>query len=284
MEPETANIKSAKAPTTREPAINRRSLLTGIAAASASVAVVATPSPAKSAAASNAENPELLQAHAELLAARAEHEQAKAALEWLVAEWRHLWPLAPEDLLAGANAHSPYGSGGNPERDIASRFLLRDTSVLTKRFNAKRRAKAEETCFHVITSEDAQERLASWKKCTPTGRTEKSLARHRAHREDMIRKYRGLIPVAKAYEAEIARLRVASGVDAAKDRIWNTEVKVDRAASKISRIPAFTPAGLAIKGEVLAGNPVFASAIGDLGFFGDAARFIQSVLDMVGRA
>jgi hypothetical protein len=278
------NNKSITVAAALEPKMSRRQMLTGIAAASASVAVVATPAPAKAAAASTAENPELLQAHAELLAARAEHEQAKTALEWLVAEWRHLWPLAPEDLLGGANAHSPYGSGGNPERDIAGRFLLRDTSVLTKRFNAKRRAKAEETCFHVITSEDAQERLASWKKCTPVGRTEKSLARNRAYREDMIRKYRGLIPVAKAYEEETARLRAASGVDAAKERTWSSSVKADRAASKISRIPAFTPAGLAIKGEVLAANPVFASAIGDLGFFGEVARFVQSVLDMGGRA
>lgn len=276
--------KSTTVAASLEPTINRRSLLTGIAAASASAAVVATPAPAKAAAASTAENPALLQAHGELLAARAEHEQAKTALEWLVAEWRHLWPLAPEDLLGGANAHSPYGSGGNPERDIAGRFLLRDTSVLTKRFNAKRRAKAEETCFHVITSEDALESLASWEKCNPVGRTEKSLDRNRAYREDMIRRYRSLIPVAKVYEAETARLRAASGVDAVKERISNSGVKADSAASKISRIPAFTPAGLAIKAEILAASPVFASEIGNRGFLGDTARLIQAVIDMAGRA
>lgn len=161
---------------------------------------------------------------------------------------------------------------------------MRDTSALTKRFTAKQRAKDEKTCFHVLTHEGVQETLASWEKCTPVGRTEKSLARHRAHREDMIRKYRGLIPVAKAYEEETSRLRTASGVDAVKEGILKTDLKADRAASKISRIPAFTPAGLAIKGEGLATNPVFASAIGDLGFFGEVARFVQSVLDIGGRA
>ncbi|CAN7292026.1 hypothetical protein [Neorhizobium sp. LjRoot104] len=278
------NNKAITVAAALEPKMSRRQMLTGIAAASASVAVVATPSPAKSAAASTAENPELLQAHAELLASRAEHEQAKTALEWLVDEWRHLWPLAPEDLLGGANAQSSHGWRETAERDIAGRLLMRDTSVLTKRLNARQRAKQEKTCFHVLTHENAKEALASWEKCTPVGRTEKSLARHRAHREDMIRKYRRLIPVAKAYEEETARLRAASGVDALKERIWKTDAKVDRAASKISRIPAFTPAGLAIKAEILAASPVFASEIGNRGFLGDTARLIQAVIDMAGRA
>ena len=30
---------------------------------------------------------------------------SSAALDWLAAEYRHLWPLAPEELLSGANAH-----------------------------------------------------------------------------------------------------------------------------------------------------------------------------------
>ncbi|MEN3146146.1 hypothetical protein ABCW43_02405 [Neorhizobium sp. IRAMC:178] len=265
-----------------EPTMSRRRLLTGIAAASASVAVVATPAPAKSAAASTAENPELLQAHAELLAARAEHEQAKTALEWLVDEWRHLWPLAPEDLLGCANAHSGYGAKNIGERDIAGRYLLRDTTVLTKRLTAKQRAKGEKTCFDVLTAAGVEDNLSYWQETKPTGRTERSRARNRATKEEMIRKYRELLPVAQAYEAETARLREASGVELAKRRVTLAEAETIIAASKVCRAPAFTHEGLSLQAAALSSSPIF--SVDHTGILGDLARFIQAVQKMGGRA
>jgi hypothetical protein len=71
----------------------------------------------------------------------------------------------------------------------------------------------------------------------------------------MLRKYRDRLPVAKAYEEEIARLRMVSGVDAAKQRIRQAELKVARLASDISYIPALTHEGLNIKAEALTECP-----------------------------
>ncbi|EUB95904.1 hypothetical protein PMI07_002392 [Rhizobium sp. CF080] len=281
-----ANTKAITSTATTEPALSRRQMLTGFAATSASVAVLAAPSPAKSAtaAALPAENPDLLQAHAQLLAARAEYAEAEAALEWLADEWKHLWPLAPEDLLEGAHAESRYATRDNAERDIIGRLLMRDTSVLTKRLNRRQREAIRVTCFHLTTAEQAKERLADWENHTPTGRTEKSLARNQAFRTEMIQKYRERLVLAQAYEAETSRLRKVSGVNAAKERISDAKTKIDRAASKISRVPAFTPAGLAIKAKILTASPVFALEIKSNGFLGDTARLIQAVIDMAGRA
>lgn len=278
------NSKSITVAAALEPKMSRRQMLTGAAAATASVAVVATPAPAKSAAASTttAENPELLQAHAELLAARAEHEQAKTALEWLIDEWRHLWPLAPEDLLGCANAHSRRGAKDIGERDIAGRYLLRDTTVLTKRLTSKQRAQGEKTCFDVLTAAGVEDNLSYWQQITPTGRTEKSLARNRATKEEMIRKYRELLPVAQAYEAETARLREASGVQLAKQRVAIAEAETIIAASKVCRAPAFTHEGLSLQAAALSSSAIF--SVEHTGILGDLARFIQAVEKMGGRA
>lgn len=68
------------------------------------------------------ENPDLLQAHERMIAARTELADAKSALEWIADEWRHLWPLAPEELLGGANAGF---SDTTAERDIVGNRVAR---------------------------------------------------------------------------------------------------------------------------------------------------------------
>jgi hypothetical protein len=281
-----ANSKTITVAASMEPVLNRRQMLTGIAAASASVAVVATPSPAKSATVTNLpeENPDLLQAHADLLAARAEQEEAKAALEGLADEWKHRWPLAPEELLEGANAQSGYGVGKNAERDILGRYLMRDTSVLTKRFTAKQHQETPRTCFYLLTAARAEEVISNLEKCTPSGRTEKSLARNRADLDEGIRSCRNRLPVAKAYEAETARLRMMSGVDAAKERIRQAELKIDNLASDISYLPALTQEGINIKADALAENSVLKSELRKFGVIGEIVHFVEAVRGLGGRA
>ena len=268
-----------------EPALNRRQMLTGFVAASAATTAVSVPSAAKAEmVATPKENPELLQAYETLVAARAEHEKAKAELEWLVDEWRHRWPLAPEEILEGANAQCRHNLNYVAERDIAGRFLMRDTSDLTKRLTAKQQAEQQRTCFYLLTSTRAEQMISQWEKHIPTGRTAKSLARNTAFRDTTIRVYRDKLRIAKAYERETATLRNGSGVDAIKWRISDTKTKMERAASEISHIPAFTFEGLQIKAAVLFEVPFVRSEIEQGGVFGNMARFVQSVLNMGGRA
>jgi hypothetical protein len=122
-----AKTKTITLTAATEQTVTRRRVLLGLGAATASAAVVGTPTGAKSATVARAENPELLKAYKALQDARTEEAKAKDALEWLVDEWRHLWPLAPEALLGGANADRYGRDDNNAERDIAGRYLKRDT-------------------------------------------------------------------------------------------------------------------------------------------------------------
>ncbi|MDX3930301.1 MAG: hypothetical protein QHC90_31575, partial [Shinella sp.] len=180
---------------------------TAVVAAAAAI----PPAAVEVAASGMQENPELLAAYKRFKAARAEVAAAKDALEWLVDEWRHRWPLAPEELLCCANAHVFGGTAHeNAERDIAGNFLIRDTSSLTKRFTREMRQKTPETCFSIVSAKEAEERLAEWRQQTPAGRTEKALARNRAYRDDAIQRWQRKLELAREYEAETARLRAAS--------------------------------------------------------------------------
>ncbi len=89
----------------------RRTFLGGVAAASIPVNVsVATTTDQASAATSKlkAENRDLLVAFKRLQSAQRELWDAEDALVWIADEWRHLWPLAPEELLGIANADRGY--------------------------------------------------------------------------------------------------------------------------------------------------------------------------------
>lgn len=144
------------------PNISRRKALGLLVAATASptIAVAATP-PSELRALETTENPALLLAFDRFNAARAEAMEAKSALEWLVDEWRHVWPLAPEEILSGTNAHL-HGSGHSAERDIIGNYLMRDTSGLTSRLSREQRAQLPNTCFFVITPNEAGETIEAW--------------------------------------------------------------------------------------------------------------------------
>lgn len=225
------------------------------------------------------ENPDLLRAYEALLAARAEQEDAKEALEWLADEWRHVWPLAPEELLRSANADK-YGHRDNAERDIAGRFLKRDTSALTTRFSRKSRERPPVTCFSILTAEEASETIEIWTRQSPKGRTEKALERNRANRARIISEYQHKLALALDYEEETARLREASGVEQVKQRIAAANTNLRKVCGDISNIPARTQTGLHIKAEALNIDRVYDDFLTETGLFGEVARFIQSVRDL----
>ncbi|NNH46215.1 hypothetical protein HLI03_32020 [Rhizobium laguerreae] len=274
------------------PNATRRALLWGIAAASTAAAVAVAPdahgtiaTEAQALACDQAENPELISAYQKFYDACAELKEAQDSLEWIADEWRHQWPLAPEGLLLGANAQD--GRYTMPaERDIIGRFLVRDTSELTKRLAPKFRREIRKTCFVLRTAAEEKELLKRWKRSTPTGRTEKALARNRAYRIKAIKECELRIQLADQYEAETARLRGVSGADAARLRVRDADIRLQKAADEVSQSQALTVAGLAMKADALT---VTASALmkitkSDESPLGQIARFIESVAEVAGRA
>jgi hypothetical protein len=229
------------------------------------------------------ENADLLSAYDRLLQVRGELAAAEDTIEWLVDEWRHLWPLAPEELLGGANADR-YGRDDDAERDIAGRYLKRDTSALTKRLPSKWREKNTAVCFTVLTPEKARETIEFWSRQVPKGRTQKALEQRRARRDFFIKEYHQKLPLAQAYQKETARLREASGVEEVKQRISVAKAALTTVCGEISTIPAFTHEGLRIKAEAIKANAVFEGMKEIGGLFGEMARFIESAIAVGGAA
>jgi hypothetical protein len=88
--------------------INRRLMLSGLAAVSTAAAVPAAQ------ALEPTENPHLVKLGDQLSAAAAKVEEARDAREWLVAEWRHLWPLAPDAITLPWGREVERGLDGSP--------------------------------------------------------------------------------------------------------------------------------------------------------------------------
>ncbi|MBM7322400.1 hypothetical protein JS562_04560 [Agrobacterium sp. S2] len=265
----------------------RRTFLGGAAAASlpvtagACVAVTAIQAEA-AATAVIAENPDLLAAYARLQDAQAELRDAKDALEWIADEWRHRWPLAPEELLgpAGADRHMGHAVG---EKDIIGNFILRDCATLTTRLSPQFRKIDRRDCFSIITSTEAQSWLEDFQQRKPRGRTPEALAQSQEVIERNIREYSQRVELARAYEKETARLRKAAGVEAAKRRIEDAKEEFFAACSGVSEIPAFGPEGLLIKAEAIKATGYMDGFTRSEGIVAEMARFIQQVIDMGGR-
>ncbi|MGO7726697.1 hypothetical protein ACC704_01230 [Rhizobium johnstonii] len=274
------------------PNATRRALLWGLAAASTAAAVAVAPDAhgvdvvrAPSLACDQAENPELISAYDKFYDACAELKEAQDALEWLADEWRHQWPLAPEELLLNANAQDNRHSTA-AERDIIGRFLFRDTSTVTKRLSREFREKTRQTCFTLLTSEKARELLDRWERHAPKGRTEKSLARNLAFREEAIKECNRDIGLAERYEAQTARLRTISGVDAAQVRVRNASTRMRMAADEVSRCDARTMAGLGMRADALTvtASDLMKLTESDGTPLGQLTRLVKSVAEVAGRA
>ncbi|MDO3441382.1 hypothetical protein [Agrobacterium sp. V1] len=207
---------------------------------------------------------------------------AKDALEWIADEWRHLWPLAPEELLLGANAHN-WGRSDGAERDILGRFLVRDTTLLNDRFSKKQQQEYPKTCFFVMTPEEVEETLDTLRNRKPGGKSEKTLAKSRASLDAAIERFERKLVLAQEYETNTAILRETAGVDAAKQRIKEAETRVAFISSKISKIPAFTHEGLVIKAAAISASGIFEALRRSEGVIPEMARFIEQVIAMGGR-
>jgi hypothetical protein len=263
------------------PTITRRRFLS---AAPVAVAAAATPVAAvamsETPTLNTSPSPALVVAHARLKDALAEQAAAKDALEWLADEWRHRWPLAPEETLGGANGDKGYGKDSG-ERDIIGRFLFRDTAGL-RRFRGKWLKETPRACFCVDTAAELQARLNGWEESKPKGRTAKALLANTARREEMIKSLTRATALAREYEAMTASLREQAGVEAAKLRIVNASRSVNAICAEIADLPAKSFHDLVIKAQGLDASDII--AIDKMatveGYFGHVGRFIQSAVNL----
>lgn len=265
--------------------ITRRNLLkqspAALVVAAVPVGAVATSLPAE---ATPAENPELVAAYERFVAARAEVATAEDALEWLVDEWRHRWPSAPEEILGGANADRSYSlNSETAEKDIAGRFIRRPTADLTARMTRKMRESTPVACFSVETPEGIQRVITAWA-IPRKGRTPAAQARHQKEQQKVLAKYRRKLPLSQAYYAETARLREASGVEKYIQRITAAKNEQQRASRAVSNAEAFTMAGIAFKAAALtADNTLDVFRKQEAGILGEMTRFIDATLSVIGR-
>lgn len=265
----------------------RRTFLGGVAVAGAAtasgagIALAADPMLT----ASVVENPDLLAAYDRLKSALAERDEATSALQWIADEWRHLWPLAPEELLGGANADKMGGTfNRDAERDIVGSYLMRDTAALTTRLSREFRSKNAKVCFTVATEEHALEKLDRWTGVVPKGRTVKSLKRSRLTREWHVAKASREASLARQYEQETQRLRQAAGVEKAQRRITRAEDSLLAVCKEISLMPARGHDGIRIKAHAIASSGFLSTARKCGGVLAEMARFIDEVAGFDGRA
>jgi hypothetical protein len=261
------------------PKLSRRNALGLIAAVS-----IASPVSASGSAASiTRENPDLIAAYASFNAAQTELVAAQDALGWLADEWKHRWPLAPEEILGNANADRGYSYGTRAECDIVGRYIYRDTSELTTRLTKAFRLEQPRICFSVETPDLIQLEIDVWS-VPRKGRSASAIARRQAEQKRRLAKLHQALAVSTEYHKETAHLREASGVEAAKERVERARVALRTTSLAVSKAKALTTDGIRMKADALKSDDLVPVVLKQNGILGDMARFIDDVLAVIGRA
>jgi hypothetical protein len=208
------------------PEINRRRFLLS-AAATGAVATVAVAPVAEAAVAPQA-NPKLVALFGELKEAVVERAAAKDAKEWIVDEWWHRWPLAPDVITLPGYAEWDK----NREVDLAGRPMKRPGEA-----HARRLRSLEDLAW-------LAERMAS---NVENARNEK----RRASAMKALAEDRRSLRLGEEYYREIEHIREASGIRSADARIAAAGRELNRLCNQIMAIPARSSACLSIKAKVV---------------------------------
>jgi hypothetical protein len=208
------------------PDVNRRRLLLGLASASAVAATVSIPQ----ADATPLENPELIRLGNELPAFEREHQAATAALASIKAEWRPLWPLAPDAIVC----RDRHYYGDETERGLSGGALTR---------------RGEERPLHIRSEQDLVWWLRQCERDLASKRV-KCEKRRAGLRRD-VKELKQQISIAKKYEAECARIEKASGIHAAGKRETTAAIALTKHVDAIMAQPETSMAGLMIKAQAM---------------------------------
>lgn len=206
----------------------------------------------------------------------------KQDLEWLVDEWRHLWPLAPEPIVWRVN---PPRGEPTAERDLAGKRIYRDVAELRGRFVSFTKANNGRANFCVNTVEELTACLSMAKARKPKGRTASALEKNRNFLARYISDLETQLHHAQAYEAEKDRVRELSGVAEAKRKIADARNRASDAAATVGEMPAANATDIHLKAEVIIGEYErrFDDPAG-LGMISDGYLLAQAVLAIAGRA
>ncbi|TPK04590.1 hypothetical protein FJ872_27405 [Mesorhizobium sp. B2-5-9] len=211
------------------PAINRRRLLLGLAAASTAAAVTVAP---RAHSATIAENPELVRLGNAFPAIAEEHRAAKEARSKIINKWSKLWPSAPDEILIG-------GSHGRViERDLTGCGVYRNGKTVG-----------------IVTCDDLDWYIGRAKRILKGKSIDKravcglpNRASWELHLDELVAEY----GVAAKYEAEQTRILKASGYKAANERRTKASTALVAAVDAIMAQPETTMAGIVIKAQALA--------------------------------
>jgi len=201
--------------------VNRRALLASLAAATTAAAGGA------SASVSISENPTLLALGDKLAAAIAEYWEAVEARDWIIAEWRHRWPLAPDQITMTGKWPT-----SSEEKDMAGRPIIRP---------------GEERPRRVFTLQE----LNQW-----VGFVKHRIARTKSDRLRTkgvadLAKCRKDLEKGEAYWGEIDRLREVSGLNSAKQRIETARELIEKIAAEVMAEEARTMEGVVIHAQAV---------------------------------
>lgn len=263
--------------------ITRRQFIQTTAAVSigAAAPVIAAPNAEQSTAVPEA-SPDLREAYDQWRAAFIDLTNAKSDMEWLVDEWRHHWPLAPEPIVQRINL-----STGDPdaERDLSGKLLQRDIADFGGRFAKFAKDNHGKANFCIRSAADLEDSLAEAKARVVKGRTPRALENNRKYLARYVAGLEEQLQHARSYEAAIERVREESGVGAARRKIEAARRRVSDASEIVAGLPAVNAADLQLKAEVIVGEYErrFADP-GGLGIVSDGYWLARAVLEIDARA
>ncbi|PWJ73852.1 secreted protein [Pseudaminobacter salicylatoxidans] len=173
-------------------------------------------------------HPDLVALSSLLRDATGERKAALDTMEWLVAEWRHRWPLAPDGITLPGGG----GSGSDNEVDLGGRPVVRPGEARGRRLR------------NVETLATLAENMAA---SVDRTRNEKERARRQAAADRYSRDLRDGVE----YYREIERIKEASGVRGIDARVKAADREITRLCKEIMAFPVQSLACLAIKAEAV---------------------------------
>lgn len=239
--------------------INRRKMLTGtVAAITGTTAALATGQALATVTPTNEAERELAAFLAELDRGIADRDAAVEAKDWKLAEYEHLWPLAPEEILgltgaweiARDRAYEADNGHLLPETNLVGEPIYRrvgDLNLRAMRFfgrNAKKDVDGR-VSFSVETPDDLRRSIATvsaWRVRAESGRRE---------RDRRIAESEALIPISKRYFAKVKRLRKVSGIYDILAAREAAERRMQATVDAMFAVSATTPLGAAMKAQGL---------------------------------